>query len=61
MVCFIKILVLISMIIIGICQKKQEDNIKTKAYVRKCQDIIDYKPYRPIDEYIAEERRKANE
>ena len=58
MACFIKLLLLSGLIILGICQKKHEENLIARAYCRQYRDIIDKKGYRPVDEYIAEERRK---
>ena len=61
MACFIKLLILAGLIILGICQKKQEENLIARAYCHQYQDIIDGKGYKDIDKYIAEERRKVNE
>ena len=58
MVCFIKLLPLAGLIILGIYQDKKEKHIECRAYCRQYDDIINHKGYRPVDEYIAEERRK---
>lgn len=58
MVCLFKILLIIGMIILYFYNEKQEQKIECRARCRHYQDIVDKKGYRPVDEYIAEERRK---